>query len=133
MAARSTTLAAALWLAAAPLTALAQVRSEAPAVPSSYELRRAETQARLALQAQAREAKRKSRQIEQVGSGRAAGPGASSGLPFELSAKQAVTAGLLGLIGVAALHALTEPTEPTPVGGGGGAGAGPSTTATSSK
>lgn len=102
-----------------------------PPVPSSYELRRLETQIRQVLAARAAEAKRKSRQIEVTGTGAAAGSDSESSFPIDITTKEAVGLGLATIVGIAAFTAFTEDTSPTVPGAASpGAGAGPTTTGT---
>ena len=115
-----------------PDAAAAPATQAPPAVPSSYELRRLEAKIRKVLDARAAEAKKKSRQIERVGTGTAAGP-ETDGSPFSLdiSARQAVGLGVTALIGFAAFTAFAEESSVTlPGSGGGGRGGGSTATGT---
>jgi hypothetical protein len=113
--------------------AWAQAQREAPPpVPSSYELRRIETQARQAAEEAARVAKRKSRQIEYTGAGTTAGD-TGTGLSLDITAKQLGGLAITGVIGIAAVRALSVGTEPNPLtdaSAGAGTSAGVGATAT---
>ena len=113
--------------------ARAQTQAEAPPpVPSSYEMRRVETKVRVAAEQAARDAKRRSRQVEYTGAGTTAGD-ADTGLAIDITPRQAADLLAAGIIGYAAFRALTVGTEPDPFGApsdGASASAGGSTTTT---
>jgi hypothetical protein len=112
-----------LALLLAPAPAAAETVAPPP-VPSSYELRRLETQLRQVAAQQAAEARRKSRQRQDVGTGRHTGTGREPGIDITVTPELVVRAGIVAALGLAAVSAFSADSTPVLSLNGGAADSG---------